>query len=257
MDSLRVEAEDNFLLFLPRELRLGLRKSWTLGFLAELKMKQENPFRGADRGTLVQFPPNADPVIDLLEQVLTKRLSPAARGGIDPINPLVGPRPFSQPAIGAIPTEQALDQAFGQISTRHGPFVRVMPDVTFLRVRRQGADDLTYTIVRNRDHLNVSFILTENISLNPDKDTLHVFKGFVGSYPNFFFVLSMEDAASFIRDLVALKENDGSFGALVSKYGVRRRDPRLWSTLDWFHHRYHASRPLRAGLFDINRYRNY
>jgi hypothetical protein len=82
-------------------------------------------------------------------------------------------------------------------------------------------------------------------------------RGFVGSYPNFFFVVQLDDAQDFVRQLLEMKEGDGSLANLVSTYGVRRRDPKLWPTLDYFHGKFYADSPLEAGLFDINRYQNF
>jgi hypothetical protein len=124
-------------------------------------------------------------------------------------------------------------------------------------VTRPNQPGLAYTIVRNRAHQNVSFILLENFFVDPKHDTLHVMRGFAGSYPNFFFVVRLDEAREFLQRMLALRDGDGSFAGFVTRFGVRRGDPRLWTTLDWFHDKFYTDDPIRAGLFDINRYENF
>jgi hypothetical protein len=256
MDGLRVEAEDNFLNLLPRDRRAAIRDSWYEGFPAQVKMTIENKLVGGDRPTQIGFDAAKDPVQDLLEQVLGSRLSPLSRGEPDPINPFVLPGPRSA-VIDPIASQADLERELSKLSGRHGEFIHPLPDVAFLRVTRPNQPGLAYTIVRNRAHQNVSFILLENFFVDPKHDTLHVMRGFAGSYPNFFFVVRLDEAREFLQRMLALRDGDGSFAGFVTRFGVRRGDPRLWTTLDWFHDKFYTDDPIRAGLFDINRYENF
>jgi hypothetical protein len=259
MDNLRVEAEDCFLSFLPKEVRAKIRASWSQGLPASMKMSLENKLWGADRDTQVVFTPGVDPVKEMVTQVLTQHLPAAARGPSDPLHALELPNVMAPPSsvVPQVTNQAELEAALKLVAGTHGEFVRVLPEVSFVRVLRPGKESLVYTLVRNRAHLNVSFVLVEQFFFDPEHDTLNVMRGFVGSYPNFFFVVQLDDAQDFVRQLLEMKEGDGSLANLVSTYGVRRRDPILWPTLDFFHGKFYADSPLEAGLFDINRYQNF
>jgi hypothetical protein len=53
-----------------------------------------------------------------------------------------------------------------------------------------------------------------------------------------------------------LENFDGSeaYRAKFHEYAVNRADADFWETYDWFQERLNASDPLRAGLYDLNRY---
>ncbi len=40
----------------------------------------------------------------------------------------------------------------------------------------------------------------------------------------------------------------------LSKYGINRADPRFWEVYDLLQDRFNSTDPVRAGLFDLNRY---
>jgi hypothetical protein len=88
------------------------------------------------------------------------------------------------------------------------------------------------------------------------KDSLTIVDWLEGSYPNFFFVVDVDEIDRFADDYVSLKTED-DFERLVSRYGTRRTNPGFWSTADWFHDAYRRDQPIQAGLFDLNRYQNW
>jgi len=87
------------------------------------------------------------------------------------------------------------------------------------------------------------------------EDTLSVVRGLEGVYPNFFFVVDLEQIEAFVERYLAIR-NRGDYERFVALYGVRRTDQEFWSQADWFQDRYAEDQPLQAGLFDLNRYRN-
>ena len=67
-------------------------------------------------------------------------------------------------------------------------FIDFMPDVAFLRVvPEDAAQAQAYTLIRNKAHSNVAFMFDEEERRERDDDTLTVYRGLLGSYPNFFF----------------------------------------------------------------------
>jgi hypothetical protein len=256
MDSLRVEGEDLFLSFLAPDARQTLRDSWHQGVLSSWKTELENPLYGAERGTRVVFGEGTAPMQDLLTQILDARLPAPARGPRDAINGL-HPAASGTPAVADPRTEAELDAAFALLAQRVGDFVPVLPEVVLVRVVRPGASDLIYSIVRNRDRLNTDFIGMEDLFLDPTNDTLTVVKGFLGSYPSFFFVVPFAKTGAFVRELLALRPESSRLEELVTRYGIRRGDPAFWTTLDTLNARLLADEPIDGGLLDLNRYENY
>jgi hypothetical protein len=107
--------------------------------------------------------------------------------------------------------------------------------------------------VINRWHDNVAHLFGEGGALDPTKDKADFIKGFVGSYPNYYLDVHEKDLPDFFD---VLENFDGSPGDIerFMKYGVNRADDDLWETYDWFQERFNADDPVRAGLFDLNRY---
>jgi hypothetical protein len=133
------------------------------------------------------------------------------------------------------------------------PFAQAFPDLAFLRV---GGTDEVYSIVRNKAHLNVSFIFLENEYRVPAEDTLHVVRGFVGSYPNLFFVVPQDELAAFVAQARAVQPSGASFAALVARFGISRDSPRFWTVADGFSETFMRAEPIDSGWFDLSRYAN-
>jgi hypothetical protein len=129
--------------------------------------------------------------------------------------------------------------------------VQAFPDLAFLRI---GDTNDVYSIVRNKAHLNVSFIFLENAYRVPAEDTLHVVRGFAGSYPNLFFVVPKDEVAAFVAQARAVQPGDASFAALVARYGISRNNPRFWVSADGFSETFMRAEPIDSGWFDLSRY---
>ena len=135
------------------------------------------------------------------------------------------------------------------------PVIHQMPDVTLLRVSLPDGSRVIYTLLRNRAHSNVAFMLGESLRYQPEKDTLTVYPGLLGSYPNFLFSLSAQEVPAFVAAL----EQAGSaeaFADIASRWGIRRSHPAFW---DYFHDLsayLREQEPREAGVLDMNRYRN-
>jgi hypothetical protein len=224
--------------------------------LSSWKTALENPLYGADRGTRVAFTEGSDPMQELLAQILDDRLPASARGPLDKINGTHAPA-TGVPAVNDPHSEAELDAAFALLAQRLGAFVPVLPEVVLVRVVRPGASDLIYSIARNRDRLNTDFIGMEDLFLDPANDTLSVVKGFLGSYPSFFFVVPLAQGGAFVRDVLALRPDSSLLEQLVTTYGIRRGDPAFWTTLDTLNARFVKEQPTDGGLLDLNRYENY
>ena len=59
--------------------------------------------------------------------------------------------------------------------------------------------DLAFSMVINRWHDNVAFLIKEDARLNPSKDSADFIQGLIGSYPNYFFDVQEKDLPDFYR----------------------------------------------------------
>jgi hypothetical protein len=127
-----------------------------------------------------------------------------------------------------------------------------------LRVRAADTSsrDAVYTLVHNRAHTNVLALFGEDSRLEPDKDTLSAVRGFVASYPNFMFEVPESEIERFGKALVAV-ESAADFEALADRFGVRRTSSSFWQSIDWIHEEFRRRQPVRAGIFDLDRYGNF
>jgi hypothetical protein len=134
-------------------------------------------------------------------------------------------------------------------------FVDFMPDVSFLRVSTGDPDqDLAYTLIRNKMHTNVAFLLGEAKRREPEKDTLTVYRGLLGSYPNFMFNVPLDSIGEFTAALHAASTPE-QFRTLVSRFGLPRTHPDIWENFHWFVDFMQRTLPVEAGIYDMNRYK--
>ncbi len=131
----------------------------------------------------------------------------------------------------------------------------LLPQVAFLDVLHQDGGHSVYTLLHNSAYSNNTQLFQEAERRIPVEDSLTVVKGFIGSYPNVFFQVNDKELDTFVEAIENLQD-EADYARLVSSYGVRRTSPWFWRVSDKFHDYYRESDPLRAGLFDLNRYEN-
>lgn len=220
MDLIRMEAEENFLAFLPPEQRKPIRDSWYKGYLTKLKMDYIFP--------------------DVLDDI--------------PVNiKYQNSQNAKQEFVEKISKGKNTRQFFPESISRPGKnnVANYFPELTFVRV--DGKASRVFSIVRNREHENVSWILAEEYRLSPEEDSLSLVNGFAGAYPNLFLIVSESHLEKFIaqiKDLKSLKE----FDSFVAKYTVRRNDPKFWELYDSMNDIFLKHDSLEAGFLDLTRY---
>ena len=166
-------------------------------------------------------------------------------------------RPVSVSRAAEDPVQASVEQALSRIAKVRGRQLQVLPDATFLRVRRGvgSQDDLAYTLVLNKDYSNLTSMLENEDARNPDNDTLTVVPGFAASYPNLFLTVDAVDIEAFADRFLAVRNRD-DYERFVALYGLRRTNTDFWDEADWFQADYRRRQPVEAGIFDLNRYRN-
>jgi hypothetical protein len=250
MDRLRVEGESYFLDFLPREKRSEMMQSWYKG--VDLKKIDYYP---AAMPANMPFATD-EPKREFVEHLVNKHLLPGTEVMFDPINYL--PSGVAYPRLPeTYKTKDDYLRAFTSLSQPGTPFFALMNEheanLAYVRIRLKNGKDIAGSIVVNRWHDNVAFILGEDGRLDPSKDSADFVQGLVGSYPNYFVDVREEDLPDFFDLLAHFKKNRKDMERLA-KYGVNRANDKLWDAYDWFQQRFYEDDPVRSGLFDLNRY---
>ena len=132
-----------------------------------------------------------------------------------------------------------------------------LPELSYILVGvgENGEGGLVYSLVKNRELKNVSFMMLESMRSLPDDDNITIVRGFVGSYPNWFFGVGLGALPDFLAALGSIRDVD-DVAALTTRFGVRRTAASFWGYSDWFNRRYLRDQPIQAGVFDLNRYDN-
>ncbi len=249
MDALRQEGETYFLDFMPLETREALMAEWYVGLsLAQIdhtssKSRQRHKFTTDD--------PKREFVEYLVENVFKPELNIQ----------------FDENYLGAgeeypvLPdkyeTPDDYIRGFKAISTPGMSFFTTVAghnsNLAYIRIKVPDQKDVIVSAVINRWHDDVSTLFGEKNRLRPEKDTAAFIHGFVGSYPNYFFEVDLQDLPGFLR---IIEEYDGGKESIeqLAKFGVNRADEDFWEVYDWFQEKFDESDPVRSGLFDLNRY---
>ena len=251
MDFLRIEGEDHFLALLPVDKRRTIRDGWYQGIREGLD-EEMGEREWLDVASVVGYQTD-DPQRELYHAVMA-RLGPLATGSR-----------YSETCTGKAcrtgPSQERLraEQAMQSIAGMKGEHLQVFPDISFVRVRVPGEQgDLAFTLIRNKAYKSVSSLLADEIQRDASdlaNDTLTVVPWLEGAYPNFFFVVDLDEVEAFAEVYRAITDHK-DYERFVGLYGIRRTNDRFWQEADWFHDQYAREKPLASGLFDFNRYQN-
>ncbi|MBW1634951.1 MAG: fatty acid cis/trans isomerase [Deltaproteobacteria bacterium] len=250
MDVLRQEGETYFLDFMPKKARERLMKDWYGGL--DLAQINYNPSNRLNRQKFKTDEPKREFIEHLVANVFKPEINVhfdgnyLSAGEEYPMLPdkyesmddlILGFKGISKPGVSFFTTVAGHNANLAYIRIKNIP----------------GKEDVVVSVVINRWHDDVSTLFLEKDRLNPEKDSAAFIKGFVGSYPNYFFQVDFIDFGKFLN---ILDEYDGGDEAVkqLEKFGVNRADENFWDVYDWFQKEFDQSDPLRSGLFDLNRY---
>ena len=251
MDFLRTEGEDYFLAFLPADKRQAIRDAWYQGIRQNSKDERASILLNKEFVTGYQ---TDNPKLELYQQ-LEQYLGPLSGDG-DYINRCTTDE--CKPKVGK--NILRVDKAMQQAAKMDGHIVEFLPDVAFVRVK-MGAkpeEDLAYTMVSNKAYKSVtSMFAEENLTDRRDykEDTQTIVRWLEGTYPDFFYVLELDDIENFVEEYNAI-ENRQQYEVFVARYGLRRTNEDFWKHADWFNQQYAREQPILSGILDLNRYQN-
>ena len=253
MDFLRTEGEDQFLSFLPADKRSAIRDGWYQGIRKSDRGDEGDAITWLNQEFVTGYKTD-DPQLELYQH-LEQYLGPLAGDG-DYINRCASDK--CKPKV----SEDILrvDKAMQHAAKMDGLIVQFLPDVAFLRVRMGGKpeDDLAYTKISNKAYKSVSSMFEgEKLGERRDYhyDTQTVVRWLEGSYPDFFYVVELDDIERFVEEYNAIG-NRQHYEAFVARYGLRRTSEDFWMQADWFNAKYAQQQPRLSGIYDLNRYQN-
>jgi len=247
MDILRQDGEDNFLRFMPAMQRQAIYDSWYSG-KDGLRTAEALFSIGHESQIKYQTTDYKKEFFDQIRQRLGK-----AAGVADSIN-----RCQQEACVRAdtTPVQQQVDREMRKLSTLNGLDLRALPEMSLLRVKTGNAEgDLVYTLLIDKAYSNISKMLSEGSRRIPEHDRITIVPGFIGSYPNFAFVVDKNQLGEFI-DMIRKAQAESDLEQLYSQFGIRRTNPEIWQHMDWFNREHQKFRGLKAGLLDMNRYEN-
>jgi hypothetical protein len=135
-----------------------------------------------------------------------------------------------------------------------GGGVTQLPQVAFLQIRDGDARQYA-SLIRNNAHLNITSLFDEKANRIPEEDVLSVVPGFVGAYPNAFYVADKSALSGFVDALIALR-SEADYRQLLDRYAVRRSSADFWRHSDTLNAAARRLEPVSHGIFDYNRLEN-
>ncbi|AZD30433.1 fatty acid cis/trans isomerase [Pseudomonas chlororaphis] len=250
-DLIRNGAEQNFLRLMPAGTREGFLDDWYQNS-GKFKMWLDYESIDDDKASALALD-EKDPKRDFAHQLLSRYGDLNARP--DPINRCDGAycsRPNIDPAL------QNAEQALSGLVSRPAAGMRVidlLPEATMLRIQAPSGKRVFYSMLRNRAHSNVAFLLGESLRYQPGLDTLTIYPGVLSSYPNFMFNIPAGQVPAFVAEMENAKDAH-RFEKIVERWGIRRSHPQFWQ---YFHDQTQyilETDPKEAGVLDMNRYEN-
>ena len=251
-DLIRNEAEYNFLRLLPREARNPLREQWYAGGGKDKKWFSEYAPADDRVPTRIRYQPG-----DAKRQFVTQ-LYQQMRPIMGPADTLNRCASASCAAAGETPAMRTANAALRRLTAKPAaqmPVIKLMPELSYLRVTAPGGERLIYSLIHNRAHSNVAFLLGEEDRRLPEQDTLTVAPGVMGSYPNFMFDVPLAEMDRFTYSLTQVRDAK-QLEAVVQIWGVRRTRPDFWEVFHDLTRYLQETDPVQAAMFDMNRYEN-
>ena len=236
MDFLRMESEANFLLLLPESARNRERALWYRG-------AEEQVF---EYMTLPSFEDQSVPAVEYQTDDEKLELFGMLQQRLKKVLP-------SRHTLAAIPNSRIRDE-LNRLNHLVGTPVNLLPQTAFVRINAAVGDQYV-TLLHNNAHLSITSMFGEQKLRVPEEDTLSIIPGFIGSYPNMFFVVDESDLTTFVDAISSLATED-DYAQLLDAYGIRRTNPDFWVNGDTFHLAYQRLSPLEFGVLDYSRLEN-
>jgi len=236
MDFLRMEAESNFISFLPKTKRKTIHEHW---------------YR--DTGDDIKDYIFSDDFDQLPETGISYHTDQSKEELFHQVAKHTNNAKVSHYNLPEIAKNKA-DKVIENIATLQGTKVSLLPQVSYVMVT-DGASKQVYSLITNSAHSNVAHLFSEDDRRLPAEDNIAVLRGVVGTYPNAFFKVEQAQLAEFVDSLISI-QTEQDYSALKDNFAIRRTNPDFWAFADELHVWYKKNQPNDAGLLDFNRLEN-
>jgi hypothetical protein len=236
MDFLRMEAEGNFIAFLPKKDR---KKTYEYWYRNTTKDIQNYIFSDS----FYQLPEsNIDyTTTNSKAELLAKVAKYTNNSHVNSFNLSKNNNNINENKL-------------MRLNTVIGKSISILPQVSYLMVNSEQGESV-YTLINNSAHSNVAHLFLESERRIPAEDNLSVLSGVVGTYPNAFFQVNEQQLNEFVSTLANM-QTEQDYSQLKDKFAVRRTDPNFWLYADKLHAWYKKNQANSAGLLDFNRLEN-
>lgn len=247
-DLIRNGAEQNFLRFMPMPQREKLYDNW---YRQSGKFKILLSYQELDTASPVAIDYATRPPMRAFSDAVLAR-NPTLTQSRDALNRCDDASCLTNRNAAEASVIKAL-RTLTQARAKKLQGILQLPNLSFVRVDLPDNDYRVYSLVRNRAHSNVAFILGEDLRYMPDEDSLSVVPYLAGSYPNFMFRLDWREAAAFSESIASMANEDDR-KKVIDRWGIRRTHPDFWHIFHGFSRHLAKHDPKEAGIFDMNRY---
>ena len=241
MDFLRMEGESNFLMLLPDGVAEKEFLSWYQGAESQVEEYLE----------LLQ---KSQIKLDVIEYKTENQKAEL----FDRLSEHLGDRVLSTHAIlppSLVVRHEGMERHLDSLVNTRGKALAYFPELSVVRVNFNDQHKHAFTIALNRYHKNVSSLLLEEERLLPERYSLSLYPGVLGSYPNTFYDIDVEDFGAFVEQVQSI-QSEKDYVVLLDNYAVRRTNPLFWAFSDWLNQWYAENQPGNAGIIDLNRFEN-
>ncbi len=248
-DLIRNGSEVNFLRLMPPKSRQSILDSW---YQYSGKVKKWLVYTKIDTHTPSALALPAERSVQEFGRQLATRFADldARPDPINRCNSAFGHRP------GLTDEQAASEQLLSRLASRPAaglPVINFLPEASLLRVEFSDGSREIYSLLRNRAHSNVAFLMGESLRYQPGLDTLTIYPEVLSSYPNFMFSVAAGELDDFVWAMQKISTRE-DFDVLVDRWGIRRTHPQLWEHFHDLSRHIGESQPLERALLDMNRY---
>lgn len=234
MDFLRMEAEMNFLGYLPQDQRVAEVHQW---------------YRDAEKD--VQDYWNAYFEEEVLPSPLTYRTTQPKLELFEALRARMARVLDHRHDIELSGLSASSRAELKKIDAVRGIAAALMPQSSVIKVNGHGL----LTVLSNSAYTNISSMFNEAARRVVDEDSLTVANGVIGAYPNIFLSVNESDIPELVRGIAQLR-SETDYSQLLDRFGMRRTDPDFWKLSDTILADYARSEPLTSGILDYSRYEN-
>jgi hypothetical protein len=236
LDFVRMEAETNFLAFLPKARRDVERNVW---YQDGGKKLRDSVYRKTDawqRETGIDY-----------------RSKNSKREFFELLRARLGATAAQPHTLDDAELEASTRAALRKIAGLRGWPASYLPELTYIRLVIRGAPDQVFTLIRNTDYKSVAMLAPAQARRRQRFDSATLVPGIVGTHPDAIWVVKDSDLPRLAQRL-ATAGNRGSYLQFERDVVIARTNPKFWQHSDWLHNIYREQEPVGWGALDFSQY---